>query len=1430
MKKSISASGALFWLIAGVAAQEIPKPILPPPAVKVLVVPFANRTGETSLDWLSYGLQDSITTDLTYIRGFDTVPVAYLPKEPSLRTLGTASREDLLKLADNEQFDQIWMGQFRGNAEGMTIELAVVDNTSEKTLRTEQFTAPLKGLLEGASLAVLRMAEAQGLAPAGEARTRVLSRKTLSVEAWKMKTEGLLYLREFLDSAEGPEGQDKENVAEKCEEALDKAIAADPSYAEALDNSGLLYLATRRFDKALAALDKSLQMKPYLVNPLIMRGMISVRVSVPKALEDFRRAADVNPSLSPYHDTLFDILSSLGKKDEALRHASGLLRNSSPSGKLKAIRSLMGVGGQAVVQILTEALTDPNALVRGRVFDGLWYIGNRTVVPHFLAGVQDPDEQVRQIVIQALGSAWTGDPRIGPVLKDALKSPAPRTRQNAAWALGNSGEMSAVPDLIELLKDPVSAVRDSAATSLGRLGDKRAVPALLELLKDTDVWVCGSAAASLRTLGGRPSGPPLYEALKDPDVKARRKAARVLAELAEPSAVPSLFEALNDPDQDVRKYAIGALRKIDDRAIVPRLISALKNPDEIVRINSVVRLRQIGGPDALPALMEAAHDVSPGVRDFAVQALGQIAGKKALPQMLTSLKDPEIRVRLTAIKTLGKTGDPSAVPALIKELEDPLEDVRDEAAWSLGEIKNAGAIPSLMKALEDPGEDVRYDAALALAKMGHAAGLQELTSALGSLTVREGAVEGLLQLGETASIYAYFERTSDVFIFNQLRKHLAFSDRLKALSTSPDPFLKSAGLYMMALRAREAGKFEEELDLARQALLSITPQDRSALAILCLRLKAHAEMKLTRPREALASAKEAEETFLKYAVSVKEKEDYGEPFEESILFLKGEVLAATGESPSAVKAYEEALGRLERSQKDYLLKDSAERLEVMARTSLGALQVKMGKGNLEKAVESGRNFASADSIEMESEEKRYLELARQRLAEGNYEESQRLMEELSLRRSNYINRKTTINLADPENQRAVDEFRRKQEEINSLNRRVEELAQRRAGQEGPSPAEEEMKGLEADRNAKRRELQVYLTQLKKSQPDMAALLGAKPLEITTIQERLPGDTVLLQYLLLPEKLVVFVIKNKGLDIVEIPANKNELLGKVGSLRKAILAKVEGRDSRVIKPLSRELYGALVQPVEARGMLKGARVLGIAPNGFLHQLPFGLLVDQEEKYLVDRFDIFYLNSTSLLGVAMARGNLKISDQTVFLGISNPDGSLEYADVEVSGIAGLFSRKMVYSGKDARRGLLQTRPADDAILHLSTHGVFDPTDSTKSYLVMSDSHLTVEDIWGLPLKGTRLTVLSACETGIGEVLSGDDVVSLENAFIFAGSPAVVATLWSVADESTAELMRVFYENLVKGKTRAEALTDAQRQLRKRYDHPFFWAAFTLRGDWR
>lgn len=144
-----------------------------------------------------------------------------------------------------------------------------------------------------------------------------------------------------------------------------------------------------------------------------------------------------------------------------------------------------------------------------------------------------------------------------------------------------------------------------------------------------------------------------------------------------------------------------------------------------------------------------------------------------------------------------------------------------------------------------------------------------------------------------------------------------------------------------------------------------------------------------------------------------------------------------------------------------------------------------------------------------------------------------------------------------------------------------------------------------------------------------------------------------------------------------------------------------------------------------------------------------------------------------------------------------------------------------------------------IHFATHGTINDQKPDLSSLVLTkgsnsaeDGLLQANEIFNLKLKAD-LVVLSACRTGLGKLVRGEGFIGLTRAFMYAGTPSVLVSLWSVSDISTATLMGEFYRNLVKNKlSKTDALRKAQLNLlvNEKFSHPFYWAPFILVGDWK
>ncbi|HMF27363.1 MAG TPA: CHAT domain-containing protein, partial [Candidatus Cybelea sp.] len=264
--------------------------------------------------------------------------------------------------------------------------------------------------------------------------------------------------------------------------------------------------------------------------------------------------------------------------------------------------------------------------------------------------------------------------------------------------------------------------------------------------------------------------------------------------------------------------------------------------------------------------------------------------------------------------------------------------------------------------------------------------------------------------------------------------------------------------------------------------------------------------------------------------------------------------------------------------------------------------------------------------------------------------------------------------------------------------------------------------------------------------------------------------------------------------------------------------------------SRALYDRLLRPLTSA--LRGDR-LTISPHSVLHYLPFDALLDGD-VYLLDRYPLRIEPSADSL-VYLKSG--RPTKAGTLLAFGNPDlGDARYdlpnAQVEAQNVAALFPDSRALVRAEASKSAVETFGGGFAMLHFATHGKFDAAAPLTSGLYLAGtppaSVLTVADLYTLNFDADLVT-LSACDTGLGAIASGDDVIGLTRGFLYAGARTIVASLWEVDDAATAELMLDFYREM-RTVDKRDAMRAAQLETRAHFPQPFYWAAFQVigRGD--
>ncbi|WP_051495313.1 CHAT domain-containing protein [Paraburkholderia hospita] len=337
--------------------------------------------------------------------------------------------------------------------------------------------------------------------------------------------------------------------------------------------------------------------------------------------------------------------------------------------------------------------------------------------------------------------------------------------------------------------------------------------------------------------------------------------------------------------------------------------------------------------------------------------------------------------------------------------------------------------------------------------------------------------------------------------------------------------------------------------------------------------------------------------------------------------------------------------------------------------------------------------------------------------------------------------------------------------------------------------------------------------------------------LDVVRNGLKPNETLVEYHNLEKSIIVWVIRNEGLKGYTLPIARADMDAAVTDFRNAI---VRRRPTAIT--YGDKLYALLIAPL---GLRADDRLI-IVPHGALHYLPFQAL-HGPDGFLIQRHAIA-LEPSASVAVQLATRELKVASNLVAFGNPTiaPAYALPGAEAEVRGIAPLFARQEVFLQSSATRVSFRDNAPTGRVLHVATHAEADTIDPLHSRILLAPAtqpadgpdSLLAKDIYNLKLNNVSLVTLSACETGLGRIARGDEILGFTRAFFYAGATSLIVSMWPVADESSALTMRTFYSQLADGHEAIDAMRTAQLAVMQnsQFAHPFFWAPFDLMGGWR
>jgi CHAT domain-containing protein len=367
--------------------------------------------------------------------------------------------------------------------------------------------------------------------------------------------------------------------------------------------------------------------------------------------------------------------------------------------------------------------------------------------------------------------------------------------------------------------------------------------------------------------------------------------------------------------------------------------------------------------------------------------------------------------------------------------------------------------------------------------------------------------------------------------------------------------------------------------------------------------------------------------------------------------------------------------------------------------------------------------------------------------------------------------------------------------------------------------------------------------------------GAAPLTLEQAQRALPANVQLAQYVAGEDRLMIWLVTRDGVVTRTAPIGADGLRDKVTAYLESLGARAP---LDKLNDQASDLYQLLIAPIDQQ--LDRNLTLCIAPDGVLQDLPFAALVSPDSKrYLIEDFTLVVNPSASVFARAIdLTARKQRSDSEPFLGLGNPRfdqqrypklQTLPASEQELEHIQSLYPHRLILNRRQATESALVSQIGEYEIVHLATHALSDKQSSVlaeESHFATApaaqrkkidsgafDGALHAQEIYSLKPERTRLVVLSSCRSGLGDEKRNEALGGLAQAFLVAGVPAVVASLWDIDDDSAAGLMEKFHiAHRVKKLAFGQALRQAQlsflqtSSIKKR--HPFFWATFMVTGN--